>query len=208
VSDRLCPACQLDPDPRGWSACSACRKLNDPDRQRLHADYEHLQRLYKESYDYVETLQRERNDLVAAAKRHVNEVNQLDARVEQLESALSEALQIVAREMLSEERGKPEHLARLPQLQAVLTKQSHMSTTIDQRRLHDGTAALAVADEAPRSRAEAQTRLDQLSDAIAALQSLDDLGEDGNRQAAEDLKKLWQRYHFLERKIAEFGGEP
>lgn len=24
----LCPACQVDPDPRGWSACFACREIN------------------------------------------------------------------------------------------------------------------------------------------------------------------------------------
>lgn len=25
---RICPACTIDPDPRGWSACAACRELN------------------------------------------------------------------------------------------------------------------------------------------------------------------------------------
>lgn len=28
MSVKLCPACQRDPDPRGWSACADCRELN------------------------------------------------------------------------------------------------------------------------------------------------------------------------------------
>lgn len=30
-----CPACQKDPDPRGWSACYDCRKLNDKPPQAM-----------------------------------------------------------------------------------------------------------------------------------------------------------------------------
>jgi len=40
---RLCPDCERDPDPRGWSACAACRELNRdqprfPDLSDAHID--------------------------------------------------------------------------------------------------------------------------------------------------------------------------
>lgn len=47
-------------------------------------DYAHLMRLYRESRDYVRALERERDDLVEAGKRHVAEVDQLDAEVERM----------------------------------------------------------------------------------------------------------------------------
>lgn len=68
-------------------------------------------------------------------------------------------------------------------------------TPVDQRRLRDGAAALAI--EAPRTRAEAEAQREQISNAIAAMQSLDDLGEAGNRQAMRDLDELIRRYDAL-----------
>lgn len=88
-------------------------------RDELTLDHKHLQRLYKESRDYVATLERERNDLVAGDKRRVVEMNCLDARVEQLEKALAEALGIAEYEV-AEYRGLRKHLERLPELRGVL----------------------------------------------------------------------------------------
>jgi hypothetical protein len=50
-----------------------------------------------------------------------NEHDRLLARVEELEAALAEALDIAEWEA-SEYQGKPEHLVRLPQLRDVLRK--------------------------------------------------------------------------------------
>ena len=41
TSWKYCPACERDPDPRGPSACAACRELNtrpDPDLSDAHVD--------------------------------------------------------------------------------------------------------------------------------------------------------------------------
>jgi NTP pyrophosphatase (non-canonical NTP hydrolase) len=76
-----------------------------------------------------------------------------------------------------------------------------MSSSIDQRRLRDGAAALAASNEAPRTRAEAEAQRAQISDAIAAMQSLDDLGVEGNRQAMRDLDDLIRRYDALGEQI-------
>jgi hypothetical protein len=42
-SVKICPACAIDPDPRGWSACASCRELNRgapifPDLSDAHVD--------------------------------------------------------------------------------------------------------------------------------------------------------------------------
>jgi hypothetical protein len=56
----------------------------------------------------------------AAERRGLNS-DQLRERVEQLEAALAEALDIAEWEA-SEYQGKPEHLERLPQLRSLLRK--------------------------------------------------------------------------------------
>jgi hypothetical protein len=77
-------------------------------------------------------------------------------------------------------------------------------TPIDQRRLRDGATALAASSgEPPRTRAEAEERRRQIHEAIAAMQSLDDLGEEGNRQAMQDLDELIRRYDALGAQIKE-----
>jgi len=76
-----------------------------------------------------------------------------------------------------------------------------MPTSIDQRRLKDGATALAVSSTAPQTRAEAEAQLSQVSDGIRAMQSLDDLGEEGNRKALRDLDELQRRYTTLQEQI-------
>lgn len=71
-------------------------------------------------------------------------------------------------------------------------------SAIDQRRLRDGAAALEASSRMPRTHAGAEWLRTQLSDAIAAMQSLDDLGEDRNQQAQRDLDELGRRYRALE----------
>jgi chromosome segregation ATPase len=104
-------------------------------RDELAIDHAHLQRLYKESREYVATLVRERDELVAGDKQRVEEINNLDGRVddlveevdaldtrvEQLEKALAEALDIAEYE-IQVPGGKREHVMRVPELRSVLKK--------------------------------------------------------------------------------------
>ena len=115
-------------DDDGAGIASARKRLPELARTLREAAgaYEHLRRLYADSRDYVATLVRERDDVVAFAQGHVDEEDRLKARVDQLESALSEALDIAEWEA-SEYQGKPEHLTRLPQLRAVLVTKDPQS---------------------------------------------------------------------------------
>jgi len=74
---------------------------------------------------------------------------------------------------------------------------------IDLRRLHDGAVALSASNTMPRTRVEAEVLLEQISNGIRAMQSLDDLGEDGNRRAMRDLNDLSRRYEALKKKLKE-----
>jgi hypothetical protein len=65
-------------------------------------------------------------------------------------------------------------------------------TDRDRRRIADGDRALALPD--PQSDDEIRAQLEILHDGICALQSLDDLGEEGNRRAHENLCELEKRY--------------
>jgi hypothetical protein len=71
----------------------------------------------------------------------------------------------------------------------------------DGGRLQQGAAALAASEPAAiahlKIRYHALPLLRQLHDAIAAMQSLDDLGEEGNRDAQRDLEELQRRYEKL-----------
>jgi len=65
-------------------------------------------------------------------------------------------------------------------------------TDRDRRRIADGDRALALPD--PQNDDEIHAQLEVLHDGICALQSLDDLGEEGNRLAHENLCELEKRY--------------
>jgi hypothetical protein len=97
--------------------------------EKLRRDHTHLQRQYAESRDYVATLVHEVSDLKTSAQRHVNEAHQADARIDALEAALAEALMIAEWEA-SEYQGKSEHLTRLPELRAILTRKAQQATRV------------------------------------------------------------------------------
>lgn len=78
-----------------------------------------------------------------------------------------------------------------------------MPSAVDRRRLGDGAHALAVSARTPATIAEARDQLEIVAAAIAAMQSLDDLGPEANERAMRDHDELWKRYKALEAQIAE-----
>jgi hypothetical protein len=70
----------------------------------------------------------------------------------------------------------------------------------DRRRIADGDRALALPD--PQCPDEAQAQLKIIHDGICALQSLDDIGEEGNLLAHENLRTLQERCKALESRLA------
>ncbi len=81
-----------------------------------------------------------------------------------------------------------------------------MTTTLDRRRLADGSRALAEAEHTPETAEEIRAQLEVVGDGIAALQSLDDLGSDeANASAARDHDELWVRYRALKKSLEEMG---
>lgn len=76
-----------------------------------------------------------------------------------------------------------------------------MVSRIDQRRLNDGASAGALSE--PQTLAEAKAKLERLGDAVAAMQSLDDLGSpEANKAAMADADALMRRYLDLRQAIA------
>ena len=119
-SESVPPREHRQPDLSDWDQAEVAKEIAPWPKR----DHEHLRRLYADSRDYVATLERERDDLVIANRQRTGEVNQLDARVDQLEIALSEAL---AEWESSEYRGRRAHLPRLSQLRAVLAGKAPQS---------------------------------------------------------------------------------
>jgi len=71
---------------------------------------------------------------------------------------------------------------------------------VDQRRLNDGAAAMALGKA--NTEAEIKSQIEQLHDAIAAMQSLDDLGSpEANDAAMKDHDALLNKLESLERKL-------
>lgn len=65
----------------------------------------------------------------------------------------------------------------------------------DQRRLALGAAALAMPE--PTTEAEARAQFEQLKEALAAMQSLDDLGRIANEKAMQDHDILMAKFERL-----------
>ena len=80
-------------------------------------------------------------------------------------------------------------------------------SAIDQRRLRDGAAALAISSQAAETIDEVRRQLSTVHDGIAALQSLDDLGPEANAQASDDEQELWKRMKTLEQRLAQLEGK-
>jgi len=73
-----------------------------------------------------------------------------------------------------------------------------MPSATDHRRLRDGARALDVSAQTGETAAELRGQISAVHDGIAALQSLDDLGPEGNEQAFRDEQELWKRMATLE----------
>lgn len=74
-------------------------------------------------------------------------------------------------------------------------------TALDRRRIADGDRALALPD--PKTPDEIRMQLEVIHDGMLALQSLDDLGEEGNRAAHENLRTLEKRYEALQGRLKD-----
>jgi len=76
-----------------------------------------------------------------------------------------------------------------------------MPSAVDRRRLRDGAHALEVSSHAPQTGDDVRAQIAVISDGIAALQSLDDLGPEANACAARDEQELWKRLKALEQRL-------
>ncbi len=73
---------------------------------------------------------------------------------------------------------------------------------ITKRRLQDGTNALAA--KKPKSLPELRAYVEQLRDALAAMQSLDDLGSPSlNAAAMADHDEIMRRWKAAEKQLKE-----
>ena len=72
-----------------------------------------------------------------------------------------------------------------------------MPSVADRRRLYDGAYALDVSAQPATTPDEILRQLGAVHEGIAALQSLDDLGPDGNVKAFADEEELWKRMKTL-----------
>lgn len=76
-----------------------------------------------------------------------------------------------------------------------------MITKLDQRRLADGKRTLELPD--PISVAELEHQIEQIGNAVRALQSLDDLGPEANTRAWQYLQELTKRASGLRLRLEE-----
>ena len=83
---------------------------------------------------------------------------------------------------------------------------SRSPSAVDQRRLRDGAHALDVSSRAPETLDEARSQLEVVHAGIAALQSLDDLGEEANERAERDQQELWKRMKVLDERLKGLEG--
>jgi hypothetical protein len=74
-------------------------------------------------------------------------------------------------------------------------EQRQRVSPIDRRRLDDGQHALTLPD--PQTDDEARAQLEIIHASMCALQSLDDLGEEGNLRAQNTLQELETRYEAI-----------
>jgi hypothetical protein len=82
-----------------------------------------------------------------------------------------------------------------------------MPSSIDQRRLRTGAAVLHTTVETPSTIEGLRQQLDALHDGIAALQSLDDLGEVANAKASADMQTLLARYTACRKRLLQLEGK-
>lgn len=80
-------------------------------------------------------------------------------------------------------------------------------SAVDRRRLDDGARALAAVEPALDDTLAWRRYVEELQSAVAAMQSLDDLGPDANKKAWNDLLALQEKWKKAERKLAELRGK-
>lgn len=81
-----------------------------------------------------------------------------------------------------------------------MTDPRNLPSALDQRRLRDGELALCM--QTPKTVEETRQQIGAFGDAIAGLQSLDDLGVDANAYASKLHDALFRRLRTLERVLA------
>lgn len=81
-----------------------------------------------------------------------------------------------------------------------------LPTPTDQRRLRDGAHALDISAQPGSTIAEVHAQLETVHAAIAAMQSLDDLGPEANARAHQDEQELWKRARALEARLKQLEG--
>jgi len=70
---------------------------------------------------------------------------------------------------------------------------------VKRRRLVDGAKAMVLPE--PKSTAEIREQIEIIADGIRALQSLDDLGKETNKQIMDDMAVLQKKYDRLNRQL-------
>ncbi len=74
-------------------------------------------------------------------------------------------------------------------------------TSVDRRRLDDGARALAATEPPQYDLGAWCDYVEQLAAAVAAMQSLDDLGTEANQKAWSELLALQEKWKTAERKL-------
>jgi hypothetical protein len=88
---KLCSACRLDPDPRGPSACAACRELNDPRIIHVNAERDRCQRelvRLREAVVAAAEVYEQRAALIAEVGTLKAKIMERDAAIERMRGAL------------------------------------------------------------------------------------------------------------------------
>lgn len=126
------------------------------------------------------------------------------ARIEELEEVCRGCLRII--------EGVPQPPLTLQAIEACLRgalplEKAPVGSRVDQRRLRDGALALAVSSTLPETATEVRAQLGIVGEGIAALQSLDDMGEEANAQAERDQQELWRRHAALVQRLKDLEAE-
>lgn len=82
-----------------------------------------------------------------------------------------------------------------------------MPSLPDERRLRTAAVALRVSSQEATTAEEAQHQIGVVAAGLAALQSLDDLGDEGNERANADQEELWKRMRILEARLDRLEGK-
>lgn len=82
-----------------------------------------------------------------------------------------------------------------------------MPSLPDERRLRTAAVAISVSAREATTAEETRHQIGVVAAGLAALQSLDDLGEEGNARASADQEELWKRMRTLEARLDQLEGK-